>query len=763
MTGVGPRTLRGKFMLLALITALLATVALGSLNYLQVHQTEVTAAERQLQLTAARYSDRLLTVFREMRLDAEVLADSPGIQGIVRTVRSGLGHDPIDGWPEILWRTRLAQNFERFLRFHPHYSQLRYIGRDNGWRELVRVNQTDGLIERVPTSRLQSKAGEPYLAALDKLQAGQSYFSRVSYNREAGHALGPPTIRFVLPVHDAAGDLFGVLVINADFEQIMRAAALEVHAPFEVTAITDSLDYMRWTATGQTAFRFHSDADWTPPAQADLMRDPKAIGAVREVAGRMIYTQAVFEPGETTPFGLVLTTTVPRSFLFQRAQTALWQALGLGGVILALTTALAWWAGDRLTRPLRGLVGDIRARDPETGELPDTDLGSGEVGELAASFRQICNELIRERVRSRAVFRGAADGIITISARGVIEDVNAAAELLFDYPAEALRGRPLTDLMPQDVAGRHQDFVDGANAGAARDGHTMAPGREVFGLRRDGSPIALDISVSRVAYDGQEHFIGIVRDVSERRAAQKKTEELVGALQRSNEELDKFAYVASHDLKAPLRVIENASRWLEEDLQAHLTEDTRESMDMLRGRVRRMERLLDDLLAHSRIGRVAQDPALSTGTDLEAAIRGLIDLPDGFTFEVSDRFRRVRVPRLPILGMLLNLVGNAIKHHDRPRGNVGLDLQEEPGRLCFVVRDDGPGIAPEYHDKVFEIFQTLRPRDEVDGSGIGLAMVLKNAQVAGGSVSLESDGVRGTTFRIHWPRPAATQAEEHAA
>lgn len=234
-----------------------------------------------------------------------------------------------------------------------------------------------------------------------------------------------------------------------------------------------------------------------------------------------------------------------------------------------------------------------------------------------------------------------------------------------------------------------------------------------------------------------------------------ETAALVAALRRSNEELDKYAFVASHDLKAPLRVIDNVSSWLEEDLEAVLTDDTRDSLAMLRNRVRRMERLLDDLLIHSRIGRTEESAERISGTELAATLRDLVDLPPAMQLQISPRFSGIEVPNMPITTILLNLVSNAIKHHDRPDGRVTLDVRETGAGYEFTVTDDGPGIPPEYHARIFEMFQTLRPRDEVDGSGLGLAIVRKHAEVAGGRIEVASDGGRGTRFTLFWPHDPA--------
>jgi signal transduction histidine kinase len=218
--------------------------------------------------------------------------------------------------------------------------------------------------------------------------------------------------------------------------------------------------------------------------------------------------------------------------------------------------------------------------------------------------------------------------------------------------------------------------------------------------------------------------------------------------------LEEFAYVASHDLKAPLRVIDNASKWLEEDLQEHLTIETRENMNLLRGRVARMEKLLDDLLEYSRIGRSMDQRSgeIINGSVLMNNILELLSPPKGFMVKVSASFADIDVPRMPLQQILMNLISNAIKHHDRTEGCIKVTVEDEGAMYAFAVEDDGPGIPAQFHEQVFKMFQTLKPRDRVEGSGMGLAMVRKNVEVFGGTVKLESAEGKGSIFRFTWPK-----------
>ncbi len=223
-------------------------------------------------------------------------------------------------------------------------------------------------------------------------------------------------------------------------------------------------------------------------------------------------------------------------------------------------------------------------------------------------------------------------------------------------------------------------------------------------------------------------------------------------LERSNRELDQFAYVTSHDLKAPLRAIANLSLWIEEDLEACLTADTRQQMALLRGRVQRMDALIQGILEYSRVGRVAEESgSVEVATLLEEVIDS-IDPPPTFTVDVAAGMPVIETQRVRLQQVFANLIGNAIKYREREEGRVEVSVEDVDGFYRFSVSDDGPGIAPEHHEKIFGIFQTLQARDKVESTGVGLTLVKKIVEDQGGEISLSSDLGEGTVFRFTWPK-----------
>jgi light-regulated signal transduction histidine kinase (bacteriophytochrome) len=222
-------------------------------------------------------------------------------------------------------------------------------------------------------------------------------------------------------------------------------------------------------------------------------------------------------------------------------------------------------------------------------------------------------------------------------------------------------------------------------------------------------------------------------------------------LEQRNQDLDSFVSIASHDLRSPLRAIGNLATWLSEDLEGVLAPDSQQQFELLRSRVQHMETLLNDLLQYARIGRVEDSTTNVFVADLLNEIISGLEIPPNFAIQIAPDMPNLVTRRTALEQVFTNLISNAIKHHTREDGRVEIAANMEGEVYRFDVVDDGPGIASEYHQSIFEVFRTLTNISGANSTGIGLAVVKKLVELQGGTITLESEVGRGTAFRFTWP------------
>jgi PAS domain S-box-containing protein len=263
----------------------------------------------------------------------------------------------------------------------------------------------------------------------------------------------------------------------------------------------------------------------------------------------------------------------------------------------------------------------------------------------------------------------------------------------------------------------------------------------------------------RVESDGAAHaayFHGAVIDITDRKLSELSLRDKNQQLESSNRDLEDFAYIASHDLKTPLSGIKSAASWLEEDLK-NLSDESRKLLGLMRSRINRMEKLLDDLLTFSRVGRTDSVVGETRLADIFAGIIEVLNPPAHIQVRVEGELPVIVTASAQLEQVLRNLVNNAIKHHDKPRGEVVVSAMRAGEFVEFIVRDDGPGILPQFHEKIFELFQTLKRRDEVESTGMGLTIVKKLVERQNCRITVHSEGNgTGTEFRFQWPTSSTT-------
>lgn len=351
----------------------------------------------------------------------------------------------------------------------------------------------------------------------------------------------------------------------------------------------------------------------------------------------------------------------------------------------------------------------------------------------------------------RVLLESAPYGVVISDTTGIIIFANEVLLRMFDYSEAELLGQRLEILIPERHRTAHVPLREAYAQSPTR--RTMGTGRDLTGRRKNGVEFPVEIGLSSQTSPEGTTMIATVTDITERKRSEMQ-------LREANAQLEEFAYVASHDLKSPIRGIGNLVDFIREDLGNAGTSEVHHHLDRMHDRVKRMEQLIDDLLIYARAGkRSIRFERITPETLIEDLIK-LEPIPEGMTLNLDLRAAPFDGALTPLSTVLRNLYTNAIRHHDRTIGNITIRMFEEGAYLVIEVADDGPGIPKSSQGRAFRLFQTLTA-GERKGTGLGLAVSKRMVDGHGGQIELISnDGVRGTTFRIHWPRFVRTDLDD---
>jgi len=354
-----------------------------------------------------------------------------------------------------------------------------------------------------------------------------------------------------------------------------------------------------------------------------------------------------------------------------------------------------------------------------------------------------------------ATLESTADGILVVDGLGKIKGFNARFMELWQIPETALKSRDDETAISAALSRLKEPDLFLAKV---RDMYAH-PERESLDILEfiDGRIIERSSRPQRLG----DRIVGRVwsfRDVTDRHQAEQKQTALLRQVAEINEELSHFAYVVSHDLKAPLRGIKLITEWLCTDYGDKLGDDAKEQLDLLQSRVARMHNLIDGVLQYSRVGRVTEE---TMPVDLNELIPSIIDgiaPPEHIDIVVEAGLPVLEGEKTRITQVFQNLIGNAVKFLDKPAGEVRVGCVQDGDFWRFSISDNGPGIEEKYFDRIFRLFQTLVPRDEFESTGVGLALVKKTVEMYGGRIWVESQVGLGSTFLFTLPTGRKTAA-----
>lgn len=359
-----------------------------------------------------------------------------------------------------------------------------------------------------------------------------------------------------------------------------------------------------------------------------------------------------------------------------------------------------------------------------------------------------------DHLRELEDFKAALDAhsiVAATDAKGKITYVNDKFCAISQWPREKLIGRDHRIIN----SGYHsKEFMrqlwDTLNSGKIWKG-------ELKNRARDGSFYWVDTTIIPFLDVNGKPFrhVAIRTDITERKRLEEHNAEIMSDLQAANRELSDFAYIVSHDLKAPLRGISSLASWLITDYSDKLGGEGAHQLGLIAGRVKRLGALVDGILAYSRAGRNREARLV---VDIDALVRNSIELlavPAHIAIEITTTLPRIVIEPYKAQQVFQNLLSNAIKFMEKPAGQVQISCTGKDGFWHFSVADNGPGIEGKYFDKIFQLFQTLSPRDKIEGTGVGLALVKKIIELEGGKIWVESSPGAGAIFHFTLPRSEA--------
>jgi PAS domain S-box-containing protein len=351
----------------------------------------------------------------------------------------------------------------------------------------------------------------------------------------------------------------------------------------------------------------------------------------------------------------------------------------------------------------------------------------------------------------RALLEAAPDPIIVVNESGMMVLVNSQTEKVLGYTRNDLVGQRIEMLLPEDLraghVGRREGYVQKPKT------RPMGVGLDLKARRRDGSLLPVEISLSPVETNDGRYFISVLRDVTERKMHEAKLSAYAEDLARSNSDLEQFAYVASHDLQEPLRIISGYCQLFERRYKSLLDDDGRKYLGYMNDGALRMQDLIADLLSWSRVSSKARElTPLDLNQCLDAALNnlGLFINEQGATVE-RDELPRIKGDLNQLVQLFQNLIGNAVKFRGQNSPAVRIGVEKRADMWVIKVSDNGIGFDMQYADRIFTIFQRLHSREQYKGTGIGLAICKKVVERHGGKIWVESRQGYGTTFYFSLP------------
>lgn len=414
-----------------------------------------------------------------------------------------------------------------------------------------------------------------------------------------------------------------------------------------------------------------------------------------------------------------------------------------------------------LARSNERLKSEVERREKVEAELRtlsetlehEVDLRVQELQDIKDALEREILATDHAKKRMTSIFESAPNGMLVVNKEGLITQANSMVASIFRCKPEDLVGQSVEQLVPRESRYQHRFDRDAFQQKPSK--RMMGARRDLYGVRFDGSRVPVEVGLHPVDLDEGAEIVAAVVDISERKSYEQRIQERNAALEVSNRELQEFAFIASHDLREPLRKIISFSKLLQEGDYGQFNQEGKEFSGYIVSAAERMRDLLTDLLAYSRV--TSQASPLQ-----ETRLNPLLDdvLAD-LQLAIEENEARVTVNALPTVAvdkvqvrqLFQNLIGNALKYRHQHRAPViVIEDQSDDAVHRIVVKDNGIGFAPENAEQIFEVFRRLHDMHAFPGTGMGLAICRKIVQRHGGLIYAQSVEGEGTEMIIEFPK-----------
>jgi PAS domain S-box-containing protein len=788
---------------IVIMIAMLVIVSIGSMTMVVQKKFTETIIDNERQ-TLKHKTDLINNLFKmsldKLENDVLYLSGVPPIQGIIRA-KNHNGYDPVDNSTYEQWIKRLINLFTHMLKSNDDYLTIRFIGIDDNGRELLRIDRTDKGIVVTPEENLQGKGHRNYFTKTVKLSEKMIYNSDINYNREHGKIEEPyrPVIRSATPIYSESGDIFGVIVINENMSHAFNELSESVYEDNKLFVTNQNGDYLLHPEK-KYEFGFEFGKNYNIYNEfTDLVNDPnlkhhQSIITTGFNSDKLLLNYIKIRLGKHSGKFIGLAVSSDYTKVISTADKNNHTFFLIALIIIGFTLVVGWIFSSSLAAPLTyiaKLVKNYSIGEPISNLPVDAN---GEIGVLARSFNNliyIVNEGIKRletEIKEREYTQGvlseqslefkhtsdhlsgilenAVDAIISIDEDGSILTFNPAAVSMFGYTLDEVEGKNIKMLMPSPYHENHDTYLSNYRTTGSKK--IIGIGREVIGKRKDDSTFPMELSVSEIISGEKRNFTGIVRDITERKAAEEEILKAKEQAEIASKSKSDFLATMSHEIRTPMNGVLGMSHIL---LDTKLSGDQRNFVNSIQSSGNALLTIINDILDFSKIeaGKLDIEPI---PFDLKETLFELVDLLNitakNKNIELILHFPSNVHPTVigdagRIRQILMNLASNAIKFTET--GHVFISAKnvkanDDELTILFSVEDTGVGIPKNVQEKLFDPFtqadaSTTR---KFGGTGLGLSICKQLVELMGGTIGIDSEIGKGSNFWFELTLPLAEQS-----